>query len=34
VDSPEDQVRDLAAIRSCAPQDEHRRLTGRMRVEV
>lgn len=34
VDSPEDQVRDLAAIKSCAPQDEHRQLTGRMRVEV
>ena len=34
VDSPEDQVRDLAAIRSCAPQGEHRQLTGRMRVEV
>ncbi len=34
VDSPEDQVRDLAAIRSCAQQDEHRQLTGRMRVEV
>jgi deoxyribonuclease-4 len=34
VDSPDDQARDLAAIRSCAPQDEYRQLTGRMRVEV
>jgi deoxyribonuclease-4 len=34
VDSPEDQARDLAAIRSCAPQDGHWQLTGRMRVEV
>lgn len=30
VDSPDDQVRDLAAIRSCAPQHEHQQITGRM----